>query len=61
MKKKKYLGYSIYLNFLSLLICILCIVFSIFINKFLVVSVLLTILVIFEMTLNVINYWLYFR
>ena len=56
MKNKKYFWYSIYLNFISLLICILCIVFSTFINKFLYISILLTIMVIVEMCVNVVNY-----
>ena len=56
MKNKKYFWYSIYLNFISLLICILCIVFSTFINKFLYISILLTIMVIIEMCVNVVNY-----
>lgn len=56
MKKEKYFYYSICLNFISLLICALCIVFSLFINKFLIVSILLTIIVAFEMSLNVANY-----
>ena len=56
MKNKKYFWYSIYLNFISLLICILCIFFSTFINKFLYISILLTIMVIVEMCVNVVNY-----
>ena len=56
MKNKKYFWYSIYLNFISLLICILCIVFSTFINKFLYISILLTLMVVAEMCVNVVNY-----
>ena len=56
MNNKKYFWYSMYLNFISLIICVLCIVFSTFINKFLFVSIILTIMVIAEMIINVINY-----
>jgi len=54
--KNKYFWYSIYMNFISLLICILCLVFSSFIHKFQIVSILLTIMVIIEMCVNVVNY-----
>ena len=56
MDNKKYFWYSIYLNFISLLISVLCILFSTFIHKFLIISILLTIMVIAEMTTNVVNY-----
>ena len=56
MKRQKYFWYSIYLNFISLLICILCIVFSSFIHKFQFVSFLLTGMVILELFVNVVNY-----
>ena len=56
MNNKKYYWYSLYLNFISLLICVLCILYSTFIHKFLIISILLTIMVISEMTINVVNY-----
>ena len=56
MKRQKYFWYSIYLNFIPLLMCILCIVFSTFIHKFQFVSILLTVMVILELCVNVVNY-----
>ncbi len=56
MERKNYFWYSIYLNFISLLICVLCIIFSTFIHKFLIVSIVLTIMVIAEMVMNIANY-----
>lgn len=56
MKRQKYFWYSIYLNFISLLMCILCIVFSSFIHRFQFVSIILTLVVILELCVNVVNY-----
>ena len=56
MERKNYFWYSIYLNFISLLIFLLCIIFSTFIHKFLIVSIVLTIMVIAEMVMNIANY-----
>ena len=53
---KKYALYSMYLNIISLIIGGLCIFFSIRINKFLVVSIILEIMTLFELGVNIYNY-----
>ena len=53
---KNYALYSIYLNVISLIIGGLCIFFSIRINKFLVVSIILVIMTLFELGINIYNY-----
>lgn len=58
MERKNYFWYSIYLNSISLIISILCILFSIVIHKFLVVSIILTIMILAEMVMNIANYYL---
>ena len=53
---KRYALYSMYLNIISLIIGGLCIFFSIRINKFLVVSIILEIMTLFELGVNIYNY-----
>jgi hypothetical protein len=53
---KKYALYSMYLNIISLIIGGLCIFFSIRINKFLVVSIILEIMTLFELGVNIYDY-----
>lgn len=45
--------YSIYLNIVSLIIGILCLLFSLIIDKFIVVTIILLLLIIVEMIINI--------
>ena len=53
--KKTGIMYSIYLNVVSLIIGILCLVFSIIIDKFTIVTMILLLLIIVEMIVNIIS------
>ena len=53
--KKTGIMYSIYLNVVSLIIGILCLVFSIIIDKFTLVTMILLLLIIVEMIVNIIS------
>ena len=55
--KKSNSFYSIYLNIITLLLCSLCIILTINKDKnMFIVSIILTILVIFELTSNIIHF-----
>ena len=56
MDNKKLFWYSIYLNTLSFVIGVLCIIYSFKINKFRIFSIILTIIVLAELFINVVNY-----
>ena len=51
--KKTGIMYSIYLNIISLIIGILCLLFSLVIDKFVVVTIILLLLIIVEMIINI--------